>query len=119
MAGGGNAERANKGSKWTNWWLTTSWRRPRRWRGRPIRTPLPSAPNLELLVGSVNTEARLVPGAVQGTHWSLADTLRNRIDVSHWAHEHPEISAEAIDVAADPHRAAPLRHHLLPVPVRS
>ena len=59
--------------------------------------PAPFALNLELLVGSVNTEARLVPGAVQGTHWSLADTLRNRIDVSHWAHEHPEIRAEAID----------------------
>ncbi len=53
--------------------------------------------NLDLLVDGINTEAGLRPEAVAGVQRQLAQPLRNRIEVSHWTRQHPEIRDEPIE----------------------
>jgi Sulfotransferase family len=65
--------------------------------GVPDADPDTFRTNLELLVGSINEEAHLLPEAVGVASASLVGALRNRIEVSHWATTHPEIRNEPID----------------------
>ncbi len=53
--------------------------------------------NLDVLVDAINDEARLRPVGVAQATGMLADAWRNRIDVLHWANQHPEIRSEPIE----------------------
>ncbi len=63
-----------------------------------VADPEPDAfrSNLELLVGSINDEAGLRPGAARPGDAMLGAALAKRIQISHWTQEHPEIRAEPI-----------------------
>lgn len=66
--------------------------------GAGIVDPDPDAftTNLGLLVSTIDDQAGLDAGGVVATRAMLADALRKRIEISYWAHEHPEITAEPI-----------------------
>jgi hypothetical protein len=53
--------------------------------------------HLDLLVDAIDAEADLRPAVVPGVRAQLAVPLTNRIEVSHWVREHPEITDEVID----------------------
>lgn len=58
---------------------------------------VPFRANLDLLVASLNTEARLKPCAIAGVQSQLALPLRNRLEVSDWVRRFPEVREEKIE----------------------
>ena len=81
--------------------------------------PSTSSPTSTAVVDSMNDEAALTDAGDAGrSSASSSRALRNRIEVDAYVAEHPDVDDSPLAGADLPHRAAPLGHHLLPVPVR-
>lgn len=65
----------------------------------PVADPAPGlfATNLDMLVSSINEEARLSESGAVATAWMLTQAERKRIEISHWCASEPRIVQQAVE----------------------
>lgn len=65
----------------------------------PVADPAPGLfrDNLELLIASINEEARMSEQGAAAATWMLAMAQRKRMEVSHWLEREPGIAAQPVE----------------------
>ncbi|MDG2002452.1 MAG: sulfotransferase [Novosphingobium sp.] len=65
----------------------------------PVTDPTPElfADNLELLIESINEEARMSEDGAAACSWMLASALHKRMEISHWCESEPDIVARPVE----------------------